>query len=69
MRADLRLTEDVPPLFADRRRQPDRRTTWRGGRRDSDWLQRPPGALTSMSQPVSWTQVWRRWRSLTTLFS
>jgi hypothetical protein len=39
-------TDDVPvlPILMDRRCQPDRRTTWRGGRRDSDWHERPLGA-------------------------
>ena len=38
---------DVPPPVPalERRRSPDRRTTWRGGRRDSDWQDRPLGAL------------------------
>lgn len=29
---------------ADRRRVPDRRAAWRGGRRDSDWEHRPQDA-------------------------
>jgi hypothetical protein len=69
MRADIHVIEDLPPVVIERRRQKDRRTTWRGGRRDSDWLERPPGALTRMTEPTGWGQVWRRWRSLTTLFS
>jgi hypothetical protein len=38
---------DVPPPAPvyDRRRTPDRRRFWRGGRRDSDWLDRPIGGL------------------------
>ena len=38
---------DVPPPAPayDRRKTPDRRTIWRGGRRDSDWHDRPDGAL------------------------
>ena len=36
----------VPPVVLyDRRKSPDRRGSWRGGRRDSDWINRPPGAL------------------------
>jgi hypothetical protein len=36
---------DVPPLpMVERRRSPDRRAVWRGGRRDSDWVNRPPDA-------------------------
>jgi hypothetical protein len=50
-------TDDVPllPLIVDRRCNPDRRTVWRGGRRDSDWTNRPPGAwerLDAESRPV-----------------
>jgi hypothetical protein len=39
-------SDDIPvlPILMDRRCQPDRRTTWRGGRRDTDWHQRPLGA-------------------------
>jgi hypothetical protein len=35
-----------PPLTstADHRCRPDRRRTWRGGRRDVDWTRRPIGA-------------------------
>ncbi len=37
---------DIPaqPFLVDRRRVPDRRAAWRGGRRDSDWVNRPPDA-------------------------
>jgi hypothetical protein len=36
---------DVPPfVVVERRHQPDRRSLWRGGRRDSDWITRPAGA-------------------------
>jgi hypothetical protein len=47
MRHIIPETNDVPPapLQFDRRKTPDRRKTWRGGRRDSDWVNRPPGAL------------------------
>jgi hypothetical protein len=69
MRADIHLIEDIPPLVIERRHQTDRRVIWRGGRRDSDWLERPPGALARMTEATGWNQVWRRWRSLTTLFS
>jgi len=43
---------DVPPPAPalDRRRTPDRRTVWRGGRRDSDWQNRPLGALDRLEQ-------------------
>ena len=38
--------QDIPaaPYLMDRRRSPDRRVEWRGGRRDGDWHTRPPGA-------------------------
>jgi hypothetical protein len=38
----------MPPI--DRRRTPDRRTEWRGGRRDSDWTDRPPDALANLER-------------------
>jgi hypothetical protein len=41
----------VPPVVLyDRRKSPDRRASWRGGRRDSDWIDRPPGALRRFEQ-------------------
>ncbi len=50
-----RITSDVvdvpPPVPAlDRRRTPDRRTDWRGGRRDSDWQDRPIGGLDRLEE-------------------
>lgn len=37
----------------DRRRIPDRRATWRGGRRDSDWKHRPLDApLWTVERPL-----------------
>jgi hypothetical protein len=47
-------------LFVERRRTPDRRTTWRGGRRDSDWINRPPDARL----PFADDQRPRRWTSM-----
>ena len=40
---------DVPPPMpaVERRRTPDRRTVWRGGRRDTDWINRPADAWTT----------------------
>jgi hypothetical protein len=32
----------------DRRRTPDRRKEWRGGRRDTDWINRPPDSLARL---------------------
>jgi hypothetical protein len=52
--ADIDALDDntvVPPVVLyDRRKTPDRRSTWRGGRRDSDWIHRPPGALRRFEQ-------------------
>ena len=44
----------------ERRRQPDRRDRWRGGRRDSDWANRPPDALTRIEQARRWPSL-RQW--------
>jgi hypothetical protein len=50
------LTEDVPPppVVFDRRHAPDRRDRWRGGRRDSDWHNRPDGVWGRMAIQPSW---------------
>jgi hypothetical protein len=45
---------------ADRRRSPDRRLTWRGGRRDSDWMTRPNGALDRIEEATPTISFWRR---------
>jgi hypothetical protein len=54
-------TDDVPhlPILMDRRCRPDRRETWRGGRRDSDWQHRPLGAWDRVGAPAvpRWRQV------------
>jgi hypothetical protein len=56
------LIEEPPPVvFMDRRRTPDRRAAWRGGRRDADWLQRPPGALARMHVGGGSLAGWRSW--------
>lgn len=50
------------PFPNDRRKTPDRRGSWRGGRRDSDWITRPPGALRrfdSLQRRVVQVGVWR----------
>ena len=41
---------DVPPPMplVDRRKNRDRRAQWRGGRRDSDWVNRPPDAWAKL---------------------
>jgi hypothetical protein len=61
MRHLIRAPIDVPamPPAYDRRRTPDRRKTWRGGRRDSDWINRPPGGLTKL-EALQGRRGWRR---------
>jgi hypothetical protein len=51
MRHIISNIPDVPvaPPLVDRRRGPaDRRKEWRGGRRDSDWINRPPDGLAKL---------------------
>ena len=57
------FTENLPWFVADRRRTPDRRTPWRGGRRDTDWtVNRPSGVLDRLaSSRTEWFAPWRRW--------
>jgi hypothetical protein len=45
----------------DRRRQPSRRAGWRGGRRDADWTNRPPGALARAESREYWFSAFSRW--------
>ena len=61
-KVDLYQPEYEPPpvVLLERRKNPDRRITWRGGRRDSDWLNRLPGALAKLDR-----SRWRRWFSTT----
>ena len=53
---------DVPPPVPqlDRRSQPDRRREWRGGRRDSDWQNRPLGALDRLDDAKMKVKLLRR---------
>jgi hypothetical protein len=55
-------SDDVPvlPVVMDRRRQPDRRAAWRGGRRDSDWHRRPPGVWPRVALERPPSPGWRR---------
>ena len=59
MHPNPNLIEDLPPLYVERRRCRDRRTEWRGGRRDADWTGRPPGALTRIE--ANRFAAWQRW--------
>jgi hypothetical protein len=45
----------------DRRRSEDRRSNWRGGRRDSDWVNRPMGALENLERETRAVSAWHRW--------
>lgn len=53
---------DVPPPLPelDRRRVPDRRRVWRGGRRDSDWQNRPLGALERLDEAKAKVRLLRK---------
>jgi hypothetical protein len=58
----LREVVDIPPeIRCERRRAPDRRVVWRGGRRDADWLDRPSGAWERFEATRRWTPSWA-WR-------
>ena len=50
--------DDIPVFGLERRKRPDRREVWRGGRRDSDWLNRPPGALDRIARNTAWWLAW-----------
>jgi len=65
----MRLREGSTSVAAeiylvDRRKQADRRAEWRGGRRDSDWTGRPPGALRRFEKQPWLRSVIRRVLSL-----
>ncbi len=52
-------TGDMPPVVrVERRHQPERRTFWRGGRRNADWMHRPIGAWRSLEQRLSPVHQW-----------
>ena len=53
---------DVPPPLPelDRRRVPDRRRVWRGGRHDSDWKNRPLGALERLDEAKAKVRLLRK---------
>jgi hypothetical protein len=52
---------ELPSVVSmERRTNPDRRTLWRGGRRDRDWKDRPDGAWSRVSGRTS-LRDWRAW--------
>lgn len=48
------------PVTFERRRYADRRAAWRGGRRDSDWVNKPAAAATQAEPHTTRPSVWRR---------
>ncbi len=63
MRHDSQIVagaDDPPPVvMMERRCTPDRRTRWRGGRRDRDWLNRPLDAWSHWTLRNRLGLVWR----------
>jgi len=56
---DTTGSSDLPPvILVERRRNPDRRTGWRGGRRNTDWINRPVGAWPHLTRREA---PWRLW--------
>jgi hypothetical protein len=52
-------TTDLPAaVLVERRHMPNRRSIWRGGRRNADWMSRPIGAWRHLEQRLS---PWRHW--------
>jgi hypothetical protein len=50
---------DAPMVvMVEKRHTPDRRAFWRGGRRNTDWFNRPIGAWRNLEQRLS---PWRQW--------
>ena len=54
------LTESIPWFAADRRKTPDRRDEWRGGRRDTDWTLNRPAGVLDRSARTDWLTALRR---------
>jgi hypothetical protein len=54
------IDEPCPIVAIDRRSHPDRRAVWRGGRRDDDWINRPPGAIDRIGRGERSILGWRR---------
>jgi len=59
------LLDSPPVVTMERRHSPDRRAgAWRGGRRDTDWMNRPPDALARLPQRTGVLSSWRDWFTL-----
>jgi hypothetical protein len=55
----LQDVSDLPPVvLVERRHHRDRRAFWRGGRRNTDWINRPIGGWRHVEQRFS---TWRQW--------
>jgi len=54
--------DSLPIVVADRRRCRDRRSSWRGGRRDSDWINRPLDSLARIARAQDRATGW--WRRI-----
>jgi hypothetical protein len=63
MRYIHELVDIVPGVVVDRRCSSDRRTTWRGGRRDTDWVKRPLGGWARIERRERWGSTLLRWFS------
>jgi len=64
VRETVQAFQTVRPA-PERRVNADRRLAWRGGRRDSDWTIRPPGALELMEREARPMTAWHRgWSSI-----
>ena len=56
----IAVADEPPPIvMVERRRTPNRRTRWRGGRRDRDWLTRPLHAWSRSTLSSRLGFVWR----------
>jgi hypothetical protein len=54
---EIIAASDLPPVvLIERRHTPDRRAVWRGGRRNTDWANRPIGAWRHFEQRSFWRQ-------------
>ena len=57
------LIGELPACVSmERRRMPERRIGWRGGRRDTDWKNRPDGVLARVAANHSKWRVWFKLR-------
>lgn len=61
MQEIIAVTDLPPVVLIERRHTPDRRAVWRGGRRNTDWVNRPLGAWKHFEQSFS---PWRQWLKL-----